>query len=80
MTDMATIEQLVLAKAQLQNQSASLVTLLAAVTCQQGKETKKGAVEYRLTKAQLASVDGRAVQIRSLKTGGVVIEVGPPPG
>ncbi len=69
------VEELVLAKHQAQDQAQKLLSLLGVLALQHGTADENGSTEYRLTKAKILKIEGYAVEVRSLKTGGVVITV-----
>ena len=69
------VEELVIAKRMAQQQSEMLLGLVGVIVLQHGDYNKNGAVEYRLTKAKLTKIEGYGIDVRSLKTGGMVITV-----
>ena len=69
------VEALVLQKRQAQMQAQQLLQLVGVLAFQHGSHDNNDGAEYRLTKAKIAKLDGRRVEVRSLKTGGVVITV-----
>ena len=69
------VEELVLEKRAAQMQAQRLLQLVGVLAFQHGSSDDNGGAEYRLTKTKIAKLDGRQVEVRSLKTGGVVITV-----
>ena len=70
------VEELVIAKRMAQQESQTLLALVGVLALQHGGSAdSNGAIEYRLTKAKITKIEGYGVDIRSLKTGGVVITV-----
>ncbi len=70
------VEELVLAKLAAQQESQRLLALVGVLALQHGGSVdSNGAIEYRLTKAKVSKIEGHGIDIRSLKTGGVVITV-----
>ena len=72
------VEALVLEKREAQIQAQQLLQLLGVLAFQHGSDNNNNGAEYRLTKAKIAKLDGRRVEVRSLKTGGIVITVTQP--
>ena len=72
------VEALVLEKRDAQLQAQQLLQLLGVLALQHGADDNNNGAEYRLTKAKLVKLDGRRVEVRSLKTGGIVITVTQP--
>ncbi len=72
------VEELVVEKRQAQAEVQRLLGLVGVLALQHGASSSSGGVEYRLTKAKIAKIDGRHVGVRVLKTGGVVITVKEP--
>lgn len=71
MSDTRMFEQLVMEKAQLQQQVRNLGNLLVAVCLISGEENKKGALVYRIPKAKMKT--GHDLEVKSLKSGSVVL-------
>ncbi len=69
------VEELVIAKQAAQQQAQQLLALLGVMTLQHGNSDKNGSTEYRLTKAKVSKIEAYGVEVRSLKTGGVVITI-----
>jgi len=72
------VEELVLSKRQAQVQAQQMLSLVGALALQHGDSADSngtGITEYRLTKAKITRIEGYGVQVRSLKTGGLVITV-----
>lgn len=65
-------KQLVIENAALQNHVHRLVTMLAALTLEHGKEKSSKRVELRIAKAQLNKVNHR-VNLEQTKSGGEII-------
>lgn len=63
------VEELVVAKKQLEAVNQQLIAVLGAVVTTNGKS------EFRLTKAVLNKMVDKQVVVRGLKTGGVVVTV-----
>ncbi len=64
------VEELVLRKQQLETVNQQLLAVLGAVVA-----GKNGTTEVRLTKATLTKTAGKAVSVRGLKSGGVVVTI-----
>ena len=72
------VKQLVRENDQAQMQAQQLLSLIGVLTLQHGSADKNGTTEYRLTKAKITKIENQQVDVRSLKTGGVVITVRKP--
>lgn len=75
MSDTRMFEQLVMEKAQLQQQVRNLGNLLVAVCLISGVENKKGALVYRIPRAKMKT--GHDLEVKSLKSGSVVLTLTP---
>lgn len=69
------VEQLVIDKAHVAQVAHTRLGIIGALALLHGNRKKSGVVELRLTKAQVGAVNNHGVRVRSLKRGGLVIEV-----
>ncbi len=72
------VEELVIEKRAAQAEAQMLLGLIGVITLQHGASNNNGVIEYRLTKAKLSKIEGYGIDVRSLKTGGMVITVSKP--
>lgn len=72
------VKQLVRENDQAQQQAQQLLSLIGVLALQHGTSDNNGATEYRLTKTKISKIQDQQVDVRSLKTGGVVITVRKP--
>ncbi len=69
------VEELVIGKRMAEQQAQMMLSLIGVLAIQHGGSNKNGVMEYRLTKAKVDKIEGYGVEVRSLKTGGIVITV-----
>ena len=69
------VEELVIGKRMAQAEVQRLLSLVGVLALHHGVTGSNGGIEYRLTKAKIDKIEGNQVEVRPLKTGGVVITV-----